>query len=79
MPDRYGDDDPFAAILDSRPLGADELERSAERILRGAEVERCQLCNSEGYRGSMVCDHIDHTEAARRGMTMIRETMGWQQ
>ena len=37
----------------------------------------CELCDEHGYRGSSVCDHIDHSIAARRGMDMIRAAMGW--
>ena len=36
------------------------------------EVRRCPLCDAKGYRGSIVCDHIDHTPAARRGMIQVR-------
>lgn len=41
-------------------------------------VVACGLCDDEGYRGSAVCDHIDHQGAAKRGMDMIRQAMGWQ-
>lgn len=46
---------------------------------RAQDVARCRLCDDDGYRGGMVCDHEDHTAAARRGMDMVREAMGWQQ
>ena len=42
-----------------------------------AEILMCELCDEHGYRGSSVCDHIDHSIAARRGMDMIRAAMGW--
>ena len=41
-------------------------------------IVACDLCDDEGYRGLTVCDHIDHTAAARRGMEKIRRAMGWQ-
>lgn len=82
MPDRYGDepadDHPFSPLFNSRPTGAESLQREAERILRAAEIERCGLCDAEGYLGSTVCDHRDHAEAAKRGMELVREAMGWQ-
>jgi hypothetical protein len=37
----------------------------------------CQLCDNDGYRGTQVCDHTDHTAAAQRGMANIRAIMGW--
>ena len=40
-------------------------------------ITDCQLCDVDGYRGSAVCDHIDHAEAAKRGMAMVRAAMGW--
>jgi hypothetical protein len=43
-----------------------------------AAVAGCALCDRLGYRpNGRICDHIDHAEAARRGMAMIREAMGW--
>ncbi len=83
MPDRYGDKDSnknladFADRISGPPPGADALQRQAERILRGADIDRCTLCNTDGYRGATVCDHTNHAEAAARGMKLIRATMGW--
>ena len=67
MPDRYGENE---------HQRSDSAERISH-IARLAAIGRCGLCDDDGYRGGTVCDHIDHTEAAKRGMAMIRETMGW--
>ena len=48
-----------------------------EKIAAARAVQECELCNSDGYRGSTVCDHIDHAQAAKRGMAMVRAAMGW--
>lgn len=40
-------------------------------------VEHCDLCDENGIRGMLRCDHIDHGSAAARGMAMIRAAMGW--
>lgn len=40
-------------------------------------VADCGLCDDDGYRGGTVCDHIDHAGAARRGMALVRQVMGW--
>ena len=44
---------------------------------RAMQTVNCTLCDDHGYRGGTVCDHIDHTHAARRGMAAVREAMGW--
>ncbi len=46
-------------------------------IAAAKAIAHCALCDSEGYRGGQVCDHEDHTEAAKRGMAMVRKVMGW--
>jgi len=46
---------------------------------RARAVADCDLCDDDGYRGNRTCDHIDHTQAALRGMAMIRAAMGWTQ
>jgi hypothetical protein len=30
-------------------------------------ITNCRLCDDDGYRGATICDHHDHTPAARRG------------
>lgn len=52
--------------------GADDVFRHDPQA-----IVECVLCNADGYRGSAVCDHIDHAGAALRGMAMIRAAMGW--
>ena len=42
-------------------------------------IADCGLCDEHGYLGTMVCDHDpDTTERAGRGMSLIREQMGWE-
>lgn len=67
VPDRYGENE----------LPPSESGARIADIARIAAIGRCDLCDSDGYRGGMVCDHIDHTEAAKRGMAMVRKAMGW--
>lgn len=43
---------------------------------RALAVVHCGLCDDDGYRGTVVCDHVDHTGAAQRGMALIRGTLG---
>lgn len=40
-------------------------------------VAHCEFCDDTGMRGLHRCSHLDHSEAAKRGMAMIREAMGW--
>ena len=37
-----------------------------------AQIAACALCDPDGYRGSTICDHQEHREAARRGMELVR-------
>ena len=48
------------------------------RITDHRAVDACEFCDEHGYIGGTVCDHYDHQAAAKRGMDMIRHTMGWQ-
>jgi hypothetical protein len=38
-------------------------------------VAHCELCDDNGYRGHLVCDHIDYAAAAKRGMALIRAAL----
>jgi len=49
----------------------------ADARRRAARIANCGLCDDEGYRGATPCDHIDHRPAYERGMTAVREAMGW--
>ena len=38
-------------------------------------VAECELCDDNGYRGHLVCDHIDYQATAKRGMDMVRQAL----
>jgi hypothetical protein len=40
-----------------------------------AAIVECELCDDDGYRGSQVCDHIDHHPAYGRGMALVRAAL----
>ena len=40
-------------------------------------IAHCEHCDDRGMRGMYVCNHTDHAAAAKRGMALIREKMGW--
>lgn len=42
---------------------------------RALAVVDCGLCDDDGYRGTVVCDHVDHTGAAQRGMAKVRQIL----
>jgi hypothetical protein len=53
-----------------------ELDIADESHLERAARDRCQLCDSDGYRPTgTVCDHIDHAPAAARGMEKVRAAL----
>ena len=54
-----------------------ENDPDIDRITDYRAIDACGLCDENGYVGGTVCDHFDHTAAAKRGMAMIRAAMGW--
>lgn len=67
MPDRYGDDWPD--IPSPRDIDT--------RATNAWAVANCGLCDGDGYRGSLVCDHVDYRPIAERGIAAVRAAMGW--
>ena len=67
MPDRYGDP---AEPVDVMPDDVWSAEHS-----RALAVVNCGLCDDEGYRGGVVCDHFDRTEIHRRGIARCRAAL----
>lgn len=49
------------------------------RHLAPSAVAECELCDDNGYRGRVVCDHFDYAAASGRGMRLIREALKNQQ
>lgn len=69
MPDRYGDP------LDNEPAELDTPDDLWAAEDRARAVVRCQLCDDDGYRGSIVCDHIDHAAQTVNGRAKAREVL----
>jgi hypothetical protein len=41
-----------------------------------AEIAACTLCDDQGYRrNGCVCDHVDRTDIAARGMQKVRAAL----
>lgn len=57
-------------------LEAAKRARSAEvreqATTKAAAIAGCGLCDDNGYRGVVVCDHVDHAPAAARGRAKIQ-------
>lgn len=64
-------DDPID--LDARR--DDRTRPYREMVERVQAILACDLCDEDGYRGTRVCDHTDHTEAARRGIELCRQAL----
>jgi hypothetical protein len=43
-----------------------------EREARLQAIANCTRCDSEGYRNTLVCDHVDHAPAALRGKALVQ-------
>lgn len=83
MPDRYGEPRPGRDETPDETPATDatpdpDTDPWAEAHARQHAIDNCNLCNTDGYRGTTVCDHTDHTQAAKRGIAHIRAIMGWQ-
>jgi hypothetical protein len=51
----------------------DETDRSH---LQAAAIANCRLCDTDGYTAARrICDHKDHTAAAKRGMAAVRAAL----
>lgn len=54
---------------------ADQQRRAEATVLRAEEVAHCELCDDDGYRNGVPCDHVDRSETAERGMAKVRAAM----
>ncbi|HJT95555.1 MAG TPA: hypothetical protein VJ777_27050 [Mycobacterium sp.] len=61
--------------LASRAADARSARSRAEVVAKCAAIARCHLCDEDGYRRGLVCDHVDRTETARRGTQLVRDAM----
>lgn len=50
-------------------------ERETLAATKRAAIAECELCDTDGYRGNRVCDHIDRTAVAARGSAAVREVL----
>ncbi|MEC4616289.1 hypothetical protein [Tsukamurella tyrosinosolvens] len=63
-----------ADAADHRHRAAQERaeKRTAEAAAKASAIAACGLCNADGYRGAVVCDHLDHAPAAARGRAKVQ-------
>ncbi|MFA5712284.1 hypothetical protein [Mycolicibacterium sp.] len=73
--------DPYADERHANGPTPDQLwaaeQRRREHTNRAQAIHECTLCDPDGYRGTTVCNHQDHTQTAKRHMAQIRAQMGW--
>lgn len=70
MPDRVRSArraDALAAVADLDDTGNAHLARAA--------VARCQLCDGDGYRNGVVCDHVNRANVGRPQRDHIRKIL----
>lgn len=46
-----------------------------DRAAMVAAIVKCFLCDDEGYRGTVVCDHIDRAKTVERGLAKVRAAL----
>ena len=42
-----------------------------DRAAMAMAVVECGLCDDDGYRGTVVCDHVDRSEVLARGLVKV--------
>lgn len=73
MPDRYGDELDWPVVPAPRDLDVPDREWAAQQ--RALAIVNCDLCDDDGYRGTRVCDHVDRSVVARRGLEKCRRVL----
>jgi hypothetical protein len=58
---------------DAQRAKAAERQRAADDATRA--ILACSLCDEDGYIGTRVCDHIDHTTNAKAGIAAVRQAL----
>lgn len=76
MPDRSGEPRPGR----DEPTNLDEPQPTygpTRTELRAIATRACNLCDNDGYRGTTVCDHQEHSTAETRNAAreLIRQTL----
>lgn len=46
--------------------------RATDPVARALAVVDCPLCDDDGYRGTVVCDHRDRSETTARGHALVQ-------
>jgi hypothetical protein len=65
----------FEEMFDQHASRGEEITREAYLILKAAAVVECFMCDDEGYRRTVVCDHVDRTEIVAAGMRKVRSAL----
>lgn len=47
----------------------------AEKRRKEFRIANCGLCDDDGYRGPVVCDHVDRAETTQRGLAKCHEVL----
>lgn len=65
----------MSAVFDLEALREQRaVERAAQRA-PDPTIAACTLCDDDGYRNTLICDHIDHSATYAAGMAAVREAL----
>lgn len=67
--------DPHAHAKANYLRAVADLDLPHDAHLDPRAIVNCTLCDDNGYRGGTVCDHIDRSEIAKRGMAKVQEAL----
>lgn len=51
------------------------VTEQAEKRRKETRIANCGLCDDDGYRGPVVCDHVDRAETTQRGLAKCHEVL----
>ena len=54
-----------------------DVTTHAEAAREAMRIVNCGMCDDDGYRGLVLCDHVDRILTATNGMARVRAAMGW--
>lgn len=55
--------------------GYEATDDEHRRFVEAKLIADCELCDDEGIRGVLRCDHTDYAVIAKRGMAKVRAAL----
>lgn len=79
MPDMHLDDNGRVILGPDPTPDPTPVHLDPDPEVRAQAIANCGICDDDGYRGVVICDHVDRTEIAKRGAARCREALAAKQ